>query len=136
MSGDYQVAWRFGTKRFDVELQVWPENIPPEDILHSQECIDAVNNGDLGWFSMRVVVLLDGDLEVAYDSLGCCVYADEAEFYTAHRDPDPMNRNCTIMHAEKGEDIFIGHDFPDMVRGVVADARRYLSGLPRMRPST
>ena len=136
MSGDYRVAWRFATNRFEVELQVWPETFPPEDVMDSKETIDAVHNGELEWFSARVVVLLDGDLEIAYDSLGCCVYVDADEFYTAHRDPDPMNRNCTIMHAEKGEDIFIGHNFPDMVRGVVADARRYVSGLPRMRSST
>jgi hypothetical protein len=137
----YESAWKFSTARFCVELQI------NEDCSYQYDGDDAdgetqrkLDNGDYIAFDSRVVVYCDGR-EVGANSLGGSVYDRRAvdEFWTAHRDRDPMNRNCTIMRrAYKGENnpdakITICHYFPDMVRQAVADARKTLCNVPELR---
>lgn len=38
-----------------------------------------------------------------------------------------MNRNCSIMRAANGDNVMIGHYFPDMVREAVRQARAWLA---------
>lgn len=119
-------VWSHRTKRFRVALEVEPCDVSPSDHFDDKEDIAAIHNGDVEWFNASVIVYLDGR-EVARDVLGCCAYRTVAEFYTSHRDPDPLNRNCSIMRAARGDNVVICHYFPDMVREAVRYARENLS---------
>lgn len=94
-------VWTFRTKRFAVELTLerdYSYSYDGED--ENGETQAALDCGESVAFDSTVTVYLDGE-EIAQDHLCGSVYGDEqvAEFYTAHRDPDPMNRNCSIMRA-------------------------------------
>ena len=67
------------------------------------------------------------------DGLGGCAYKTVREFYTSHRDADPMNQDCSAMRAARGSNVAICHYFPDMVSEAIADARRNLADVPRIR---
>lgn len=126
-----ETVWEFKTARFRVALEVSPEDMDPADSFEFQDDIDAVKSGTVEWFCATVAVYLDGR-KVGSDSLGGCAYNTVKEFYTSHRDPDPMNRNCSIMRAKRGK-VSIGHYFPDMVAEAISDARRTLADAPRLR---
>lgn len=122
------VKWQFRTKRFRVALEVNPEHGYRYDGDDESGEIQAkLDSGEYVAFESAVVVYLDG-IEIAANYLGGSVYAaDEmAEFWTGHRDPDPMNRNCSEMRAARGDHVVIGHYFPDMVREAIAEARDIL----------
>lgn len=133
-----ETVWQFETAQFRVELQVEPEELAPEDSFEFQDDIDAVRNGEVEWFCASVVVFWN-DREIGRDSLGGCAYNTIREFYTSHRDADPMHRNCTLMRRawQGGNDpdakISICHYFPSMVREAVAEARKALCDVPRLR---
>jgi hypothetical protein len=95
-----------------------------------------LDDGELIAFATRVGVFLDGVL-IGADYLGGSVYSasDYKTFATAHRDPDPMNRNCSIMRASHpaGPNVSICHYFPDMVRQAVSAARECLADMPHLR---
>lgn len=132
-------AWSFETARFFVGFYAQPEELDPADSFQFQDDIDAVRSGDVEWFSALVrVYVKEGEhesdwLEVGADVLGGCAYKTVREFYTSHRDPDPMNRNCSIMRAARGANVVICHYFPDMVRAAVAEARKALCAMPAVR---
>jgi hypothetical protein len=132
-----ETVWEFNTKRFRVALEIGEETTDPADSFQFQEDIDAVYNGDVAWFWCRVAVYLKADkhtkIELGADSLGCCAYSSVQEFYTSHRDPDPMNRNCTIMRAARGRNAYICYYFPGMVSQAIGAARRRLTNMPAMR---
>lgn len=123
-----ETVWTFSTNRFDVELRVSPCEIAPADSFEFPEDIEAVENGSVEWFDARVVVLLDGR-EVGSDLLGCCAYETVREFYTSHRDRNPLNRNSSIMRSAKGANVAICHYFPSMIAEAIADARRNVRAL-------
>jgi len=81
------------------------------------------------YYVFSVIVDWQG-VEVSRDVLCGCGYSDIREFLTAHRDPDPLNRNSSIMRAAKGEHTAICHYFPSMVFQAITDAR---SALQRIR---
>lgn len=122
---NWETIWTFNTDNFEVRLSVAPEESPPEDTFEFPEDIAAVHNGDVAYFCAKVSVH-KGEYEIGADYLGCCAYYSVDEFYTSHRDADPMNRNSSIMRAERGENVVICHYFPDMVRGAIAEARATL----------
>lgn len=129
-------VWTFQTARFAICLFAEPEEMDPADSFDFDEDIEAIRDGTVEWFSASVVVFLkdanDPDAtwqwrKVGSDHLGGCAYRTVREFYTSHRDPDPMNRNCSIMRAERGENVCICHYFPGMVLEAIADARRTMA---------
>lgn len=122
----YETVWSFDTARFTVALELAPEDMPPEDCFDLSEDVEAVHNGDVEWFTARVAVYKDGH-EIGTDYLGGCAYRTVEEFYTGHRDKDPMNRNSSIMRAAKGNNCAICHYFPDMIAQAIADARNTLA---------
>lgn len=126
-----ETVWSFETARFAVELHIAPEDMGPADSFEFEEDIAAVRDGTVEWFQASVVIKLDGR-EIARDSLGGCAYNSVREFFTSHRDPDPMNRNCSVMRAAKG-DVCIGHYFPGMVSEAIAEARRRIDEIPKLR---
>ena len=124
----YETAWQFKTARFTIALEIAPEEMDPADSFQFDDDIEAVRNGDIAWFVARVSVYLDGE-RLASDTLGGCAYKTIREFYTAHRDLDPANRN-TI---ETLKTHTICHYFPSMVREAVSQARHVIYGAPKLR---
>ena len=129
--------WIFSTHRFRIELDV------ESDYGHRYDGDDEdgetqrkLDSGEYVAFDSAVKVYLDGEL-VGADYLGASIYevGKEFEFWTAHRDPNPMNRNCSIMRASHpaGPNVTICHYFPDMVRQAVKAARQHLDNIPTLR---
>jgi hypothetical protein len=126
-----QPDWTFKTRHFKItattEFNAQPDLSWDED----GSIAEALDSGELYCFDTIVRVYYRGT-EVAWQYLGESIYADSRDFFTGHRDRDPMNRNCTIMRAARG-DILIGHYFPDMVREAIREARAHFADLPRLR---
>ena len=123
------VIWKFNTARFSVVLTAEPEYDLDLSWDEGGEIAEKLSSGLLDSFCAKVAVQLDGR-EIAADYLCGCIYESAAEFATAHRDPDPMGRNCTIMRAARGEKVNICHYFPGMVSEAIAYARKYLADNP------
>jgi hypothetical protein len=132
--------WTFKTRHFRVELHTTREHGYQYDgDDENGETQAALDSGELVAFDSDVLVYLRGeDYPIGRDSLGGSVYAvdDIAEFWTAHRDPNPENRNTSAM---KARNTCIGHYFPDMVRNAVKEAREALlerkAAIPYLRES-
>ena len=137
MTRDSDTVWSFETARFRVALEISPEEMDPADSFEFDDDIEAVRSGAVEWFCATVTVYFidreNDDLrEIGFDTLGGCAYKTVREFYTSHRDKDPMNRNCSLMRAahakeHEGRAVVICHYFPDMVRQAIHDARRHLA---------
>ena len=133
----YETVWTFRTARFAIEFAIaYDHGYQYDGDDQDGETQANLDAGEYVAFDSRVSVLLDG-VEIGSDSLGGSVYAaDEVdEFWTAHRDPDAMNRNCSIMRAAHpaGPMVSICHYFPDMVRQAIAEARQHVANVPHMR---
>lgn len=136
---NFETLWTFKTARFAVRFDIMPDyGYQYDGDDENGETQAALDSGEMVAFDSRVVVSLDGE-EIGSDHLGGSVYYANkvAEFYTAHRDRDPMNRNCSIyrdhMKATTGHLCTICHYFPDMVTQAIAEARAFLATAPRMR---
>ena len=127
MTRNAETVWTFDTPNFRVALEVEPEAMDPADSFEFPEDIEAVRSGAVEWFVASVVVYAGDDpdslTEIGRNSLGGCAYRTVEEFYTSHRDRDPLSRNSSLMRAAKGGNVSICHYFPDMVRQAVGMAR-------------
>lgn len=127
----FGTVWSFETARFRVSLSLSRDRGYRYDGDDESGEIQAkLDSGEYVAFDSAVTVELDG-VEIAADYLGGSVYDREtvSEFWTGHRDSDPMNRNCSLMRAAKGGNVCIGHYFPDMVAQAVAEARAHIAAL-------
>lgn len=127
-----QTVWEFNTARFRVALEIEPEEMDPAESFQFEEDIEAVRSGAVEWFGARVSVYLD-DTRIVWDYLGGCAYETVKEFYTSHRDADPMNRNCEAYRAVRGSNACVCHYFPGMVSQAISEARTWLNSHPEMR---
>lgn len=121
-------AWKFETARFTVRLELRRDfNYRYDGDDENGETQRKLYSGEYIAFDSRVIVELDGE-EIASDSLGGSVYgrADYKDFFVDHRCSDPMNRNCTIMRAARGQNVVICHYFPGMVAEAIRQAREHL----------
>jgi hypothetical protein len=118
-------VWSFRSGRVRVALEI------RQDVGYRYDGDDedgetqaALDCGEMVAFDSTLTVEVDGQ-EVGSDHLGGSVYyfGQESEFWTAHRDPNPANRNST---ANPREGVCIGHYFPDMVREAIREARETL----------
>jgi len=89
------------------------------------ETADKIASGEWQAFGTIVDVIDQHGVVIGSDSLWGSIYADPEEFFTAHRDSNPENRNCSI----KTMPGVIGHYFPGMVRNATREAREYLRGV-------
>lgn len=134
-------AWQFKTSRFTVALYLERDRGYRYDGDDQDgETQDKLDSGEYVAFDSSVIVTCDGR-EIGRDDLGGSVYAaDEVpDFFTAHRDPDPNNRNTLAMAARN---TVICHYFPEMVRNAIREARESIrasraavEALPRVRES-
>lgn len=123
-------VWNFTIGRVELTLEIEQESGYQYDgDDENGETQTAIDNGEFVAFNSTVRCYIDS-MEMGRDDLGGSVYAfgKESEFWTAHRDPDAMNRNCTIMRAaykaKTGTDcISICHYFPGMVAEAIRQAR-------------
>lgn len=126
-------VWTFKTRRFTVRLTIEPDygyrydGDDPEGETQAK-----LNSGEYIAFDSAVTVEFDG-IKIAADHLGGSVYDARKvkEFWTAHRDHDHNNRNCS-MHMDR----VIGHYFPEMVRIAIEAARKHFANMPRLRTTT
>jgi len=134
------VVWTFSTARFEIKLRL--EHIDGYQYDGDDEDGETqaqLDGGELVAFDSSVEVWLDDEC-IGRSSLGGSVYGHSNfhEFWTAHRDPNPANRNCTSMRGQHpaGPNVSICHYFPDMVHEAVQEARQYvraMQGPPRIR---
>jgi hypothetical protein len=121
----WENIWSFNTAQFRVDFDVAEDcdlDLSWDDDGSTREGLES---GKYVAFQARVAVLdNDGDI-IGTDYLGNCIYESAQEFCTSHRDPNPLNRNCTIMRAAHGNCV-ICHYFPDMVRIAIKEARKNL----------
>ena len=124
-------VWQFQTARLSVWLNLtYDPGYRYDGDDEDGETQAKLDSGEYIAFDSEVVIELDG-MEIAADYLGASVYSQDnaSEFWTAHRDTNPMNRNCSIMRQARGHNVTIGHYFPDMVRIACQRARATISKL-------
>ena len=130
-----ETVWAFKTARFTVELQIAQDyGYQYDGDDEDGETQRRLDSGEYVAFDSRVVVYCAGR-EVGFDSLGGSVYAagDVSEFWTAHRDANPMNRNCKAFREARGANSVICHYFPAMVAQAISEARKALCEAPKLR---
>lgn len=117
--------FQFRTRRFTVRAVTYPCRDDPRDSFQFDEDVEAVTTGRVDWFDVEVTVEFAGRV-IGSDYLGGCAYVSAEDFVTGHRDPDPLNRNSSVMRSAKGENACICPYFPGMVAEAIADARGFL----------
>ena len=130
-----EITWSFRTKNFEVRLcceRLWNYQYDGDDEDGSYQA--QIDTGEIIAFD-SVVEIVYRDEVIGTDYLGGSTYYEHnaSDFYTAHRSPDPMNRNCTIYRATQGENCVICHYFPGMVRTAIREARKHFAAVPRLR---
>jgi hypothetical protein len=123
--------FRFETASFVVRATVQEDSDVDVSFDETSETRDKLNSGEWQAFGTIVTVEHNGRV-LGESSLWGSIYAKPAEFFDAHRAPDPMERNCSIMRAAKGR-VAICHYFPDMVREAIGEARKTLATMPKLR---
>ena len=124
-----ETIWEFNTANLRVAFEVSPCEDDPADSFQFDEDIAAVRDGRVEWFNAHVAVYDNEGRELGRDILCGCAYKTVREFCTAHRDPDPKNRNCSTMRAARGPNVSICHYFPDMIASACREARTALKNL-------
>lgn len=128
-------VWTFHAGRFTVRLNITPDyGYQYDGDDEDGETQARLDSGAYVAFDSDVTVHDLSGVIIGRASLGGSVYGyDEVSaFWTAHRDSDAMNRNCTLMRAawrgqgDTDAKVSICHYFPDMVAQAVAEARAYL----------
>ena len=123
MRHNTEKVWQFNTKHFSVRLEITRNpHYRYDGNDEDGETQYKLDTGEYIAFDSAVIIEKDGK-EIAADYLGESVYAwhNIHEFWIAHRDKDPMNRNCSMMREAKGGNVCICHYFPDMVRTAIAN---------------
>ncbi len=118
--------WSFVTGAFTVRVDALPETDLDLSWDETGDAARGLESGRYAAFCARAQVLDAEGRVLAADYLGNCICESTAEFGSAHRDPDPLNRNSSIMRAKRGSQTVICHYFPDLVRGVCRGARAAL----------
>ena len=121
-----QTMWQFTIGRFTIRAAIQPSQDLDLSWCETGETARNLDSGLWEAFDTCVSVEFNG-VEIASDWLCQSIYADPREFFTDHRCPDPMGRNCSLMRAARGDNVAICHYFPDMVRTAIAEARTWLA---------
>ena len=115
--------WKFETARFTVILECDFEDYPDISWDETGEVREKLESGEWGNYCFAVRVLCD-DNEIATDYLGNSIYADPREFYIEH---------LGIRAQARASGMNIGCYFTDMVSRAIAEARKRLCNVPKLR---
>jgi hypothetical protein len=118
--------WQFKTRNFIVMLDIERKRNYRYDGDDDGETQAGLDSGEIVAFDATVYVILrNEDDPIAASHMSGHVYKadDVPAFWTDHRGPDPMNRNCSLQRPG----VSICHYFPDMVRDAIWDARKELA---------
>lgn len=125
-----QVMWTFETAQFTVQAYITEDEQLDLSWDDDGETAEKLSTGEYVSFGTVIEVThKPTGIVIGQDSLWGSIYADPREFFTDHRDPDPLNRNSSIMRASKGGNVVICHYFPSLVAEAIADARSNLRKL-------
>jgi hypothetical protein len=105
--------FRFKTVNFLIVATIEPDHDVDISFDETNETRDNLESGKWQAFGTIVTISHNG-IELGQHSLWGSIYADPRDFFTSHRDSDPMNRNCSIMRKARG-DAVLCHYFPDMI---------------------
>ena len=110
---DWQHIHSESRNGFDINLYVRPEDLALEDVLDTgidpetgkqwfdfDEMYEQIENGTLLHFVAKITASF-GELELAEDYLGSCLYASHAEFYEAKNDLYDNMVDEVILEARK-----------------------------------
>lgn len=125
--------FRFETANFIVRATIEHDQDVDTSFDETGETQEKLNSGEWQAFVTTVTVMTGSGIKLGSDTLCGSIYAEPREFFSDHRDPNAMNRNSSIMRAVKGDNCVICHYFPGMVREAIAEARKTLANLPRLR---
>lgn len=131
-----EMVWSFETANLKVQAIMFPcaeqTDLSWDDDGGSTR--EGLESGRLEAFNtlVRVVHKATG-AELGADMLCGSIYERPLDFIRAHRDADPMNRNCTAMRNARGQNVVICHYFPGMVHEACAHARKALRNLKDIR---
>jgi hypothetical protein len=120
-----QTIWDFRIGRFLVVAQIEPCQDCDLSWDETGETQANLSNGLWEAFDTRVQVYFNGAV-IGENWLCGSIYENPADFFSDHRGKDPMNRNCSLMRASKGDNVVICHYFPDMVSEAIKEARAWL----------
>lgn len=115
--------WRFETARFAVTLDCQPEQDPDLSWDDTGEIKAKLESGELENFTFRVAVWFDGR-KIAADYLGNSIYSDARDFGREH---------IGLAAKSRRDGRNYGCYFPGMVSEAIAEARKALSNIPRVR---
>lgn len=121
-----ETMWSFAIGRFEVRAEIEPCFDPDLSWCETGETANNIASGLWDCFNTRVSVWLNGVM-IGSDWLCESIYESPQEFFSDHRSADAMNRNCSLMRAERGDNVVICHYFPDMVREAISEAREWLA---------
>ncbi|MGY2987688.1 hypothetical protein [Bradyrhizobium sp. USDA 4508] len=125
--------FRFETANFVVRATIHPDSDLDLSWDESGETQANLESGLWQAFGTVVTVSTRDGIELGCSSLWGSVYEKPGEFFSDHRSADPMNRNCSIMREANGQNVSICHYFPGMISEAIADARKAIASMPRIR---
>lgn len=116
------IVWTFKTAKYRVTLDLSPSDL--NTLTSGQR--RRIEAGRVAVFDATVSVRRHTGALVSRECLYDCEYAtdDVPDFWKSHYKSDYTNRNCSLMRAERGDNVVIMHYFPDMVRMACREARR------------
>lgn len=125
--------FRFETANFIVRATIEPDEDLDLSWDEDGETCSKLVSGEYEAFGTVVTVRTRSGTLLAETSLWGSIYAKPADFFSAHRDPNPMNRNCMAMREARSSSAVICHYFPSLVSEAISDARKALATLPKLR---
>lgn len=124
--------FRFETANFVIRATIQPDEDIDMSWDEDGETREKLNSGEYQAFATIVTVAHNG-LVLGESSLWGSIYTKPEDFFTGHRNANPMNRNCSAMRAVHGGNVTICHYFPDMVSEAVGQARKAIATMPKVR---
>lgn len=106
--------YRFETANLIVRATIEPDSDVDTSFDETGETKAKLASGEYEAFGTVVTVSTTSGIKLAESSLWGSIYAVPSDFFTEHRG-NP------------------GHYFPDMVREAVAEARKALAGMPKLK---
>lgn len=125
--------YRFETANLIVRATIEPDSDVDASFDETGETQAKLASGEYEAFGTVVTVSTSSGIKLAESSLWGSIYSRPSDFFEEHRAADPMQRNCSLMRAANGGNVSICIYFPDMVREAIAEARKALANMPKLK---